>query len=301
MSHCTKKFTKECLALHNYKGSESIMNNNTDYQIVEAFGDEWKRFDYSALSETELKEMFNCYFKIFPWENLPDGAVGFDLGCGSGRWAKFVAAKVGKLHLIDPSIEAVTVAQKNLAKFENCIFHVASVDEIPMEDESADFAYSLGVLHHIPDTEAGIRACVAKLKKNAPFLVYLYYSFDNRPYWYSAIWKTTELGRSLISRLPYTLRYWVSQVIAFLIYLPLARLSWGLERMGFDVQLMPLSSYRYRSFYVMRNDALDRFGTKLERRFSRSQIQRMLESSGLYNISFSDTPPYHCAIGYKIL
>ena len=89
--------------------------------------------------------------------------------------------------------------------------------------------------------------------------------------------------------------------IAFVVVTPFIHISWGLEKMGFDVQLMPLSSYRYRSFYVMRNDALDRFGTKLEKRFSRNQIQKMLESSGLYNISFSDTLPYHCAIGYKIL
>ena len=61
--------------------------------MVEGFGDEWNRFDYSGFSQTELKEMFNGYFRIFPWENLPDGAVGFDLGCGSGRWAKFVDPK----------------------------------------------------------------------------------------------------------------------------------------------------------------------------------------------------------------
>ncbi|AHJ31296.1 hypothetical protein PN465_00450 [Nodularia spumigena CS-584] len=42
-----------------------------------------------------------------------------------------------------------------------------------------------------------------------------------------------------------------------------------------------------------------RFGTKLEKRFSRNQIQAMLERSGLENISFSDTPPYWCAVGYK--
>lgn len=275
------------------------MKKNVDIQVVEGFGDEWKRFDYSGFSQTELKEMFNGYFRIFPWENLPDGAVGFDLGCGSGRWAKFVAPNVSKLHLIDPSIAALTVAQKNLAEFQNCIFHQASIDEIPLEDESADFAYSLGVLHHIPDTEGGIRACVAKLKKDAPFLVYLYYSFDNRPWWYWGIWKTTELGRSLISRLPYAVRYWISQVIAFFVYLPLARLSWVLEKMPFDVESIPLSAYRHRSFYVMRNDALDRFGTKLEKRFSRNQIQAMLERSGLENISFSDTPPYWCAVGYK--
>ncbi len=36
------------------------------------------------------------------------------MGCGSGRWARWVAPKVGRLHCIDPSI-AIDVARKNLA------------------------------------------------------------------------------------------------------------------------------------------------------------------------------------------
>jgi 2-polyprenyl-3-methyl-5-hydroxy-6-metoxy-1,4-benzoquinol methylase len=43
-----------------------------------------------------------------------------------------------------------------------------------------DFGYSLGVLHHIPDAQKALSDCVKKLKLGAPFLVYLYYSFDNR-------------------------------------------------------------------------------------------------------------------------
>ncbi len=144
------------------------MSENIDRNVVEGFGDEWSRFDQSSLDSAEIEQMFDNYFNIFPWETLPAGAVGFDLGCGSGRWAKLVAPRVEELHLIDPS-EAIDVARKNLVGVENCRFHRASVDSIPLENESCDFGYSLGVLHHIPDTEAGIRACVAKLKPDAPF------------------------------------------------------------------------------------------------------------------------------------
>ena len=101
-------------------------------------------------------------------------------GCGSGRWAKLVAPRVGKLHLIDPS-EALEIARKNLRNSENCEFHKNNVESIPLNDNSQDFGYSPGVLHHIPDTENGLKPCVDKLKKNAPFLLYLYYRFDNRP------------------------------------------------------------------------------------------------------------------------
>ena len=44
---------------------------------------------------------------------------------------------------------------------------------MPLPDGALDFGYSLGVLHHIPDTQSALRACVRKLKAGAPFLLYL--------------------------------------------------------------------------------------------------------------------------------
>ncbi|MFZ5997974.1 MAG: class I SAM-dependent methyltransferase [Nitrospirota bacterium] len=272
---------------------------NCDDHVIAGFGDEWSRFDQSGLTDEDQQVMFNDYFSIFPWDKLPEQSMGFDLGCGSGRWAKLVAPKVGQLHCIDASGSALDVARKNLATNKNCKFHIASVDSIPLADESADFAYSLGVLHHIPDTTAGIKACVSKLKRGAPFLLYLYYAFDNKPSWYRLIWKLSETGRFLISRMPFPLKYVTSQLIALSVYWPLARLALMMELLGFYVDSFPLSYYRKRSFYVMRTDALDRFGTSLEKRFTRDQIRKMMEDAGLENILFSDSRPYWCAVGYK--
>lgn len=274
------------------------MTENIDNKVVAGFGDEWSRFDQTALTAEELDRMFDNYFNIFPWDKLPSGAVGFDLGCGSGRWAKLVAPRVGKLFLFDPSEDALSVARRNLSSFDNCEFTLAGAGDIPLDDESCDFGYSLGVLHHIPDTEAGLRECVTKLKKGAPFLLYLYYSFDNRPTWFRLIWRMSNIFRELICRLPKPLRYVFSQVLAALVYFPLARTALLCERLGADVAALPLSQYRNNSFYVMRNDALDRFGTRLEKRFSRDEIRAMMEASGLNNIVFS-TRSFWTAVGYK--
>ncbi|SFV56663.1 3-demethylubiquinone-9 3-methyltransferase [hydrothermal vent metagenome] len=107
------------------------------------------------------------------------------------------------MHCIDPSNLALKVAQKNLEGKNNCQFHCATVDSIPLEDNSMDFAYSLGVLHHVPNTQEAINSCVAKLKPKAPFLVYLYYAFDNKPWWFKLIWKFSDIVRKVISKQPY--------------------------------------------------------------------------------------------------
>ncbi len=274
------------------------MKTNIDNQVVAGFGDEWARFDQAGLDRDELQKMFDNYFNIFPWNIVDSGSVGFDLGCGSGRWASFVAPRVGKLYLFDPSSDALEVAKRNLRDSNNCEFALAGAEDIPLADEICDFGYSLGVLHHIPDTEDGLRSCVRKLKSGAPFLLYLYYSFDNRPVWFRMLWKMSDLLRRGISALPNSLRYLFSQILAAIVYFPLARTTKLLEKLGVNVEYFPLSQYRNNSFYVMRNDALDRFGTRLERRFSKAEMQAMMERAGLENISFSTTS-FWTAIGYK--
>jgi ubiquinone/menaquinone biosynthesis C-methylase UbiE len=272
---------------------------NVDHRTVEGFGEEWAAFTQEELSPSEHERLFDQYFSVFPFDNLPDDSEGFDLGCGTGRWAALAAPRVGRLHCIDPAGKALDVARRRLKSAANVIFHDSDVDHLPLADASQDFGYSLGVLHHIPDTQAAMGACVRKLKPGAPFLVYIYYAFDNRPAWFRAIWVGSEIGRRSISRLPFAARKAVTTVIAATIYWPLARTAKILEQLGATVGNLPLAEYRYRSFYSMRTDALDRLGTRLEQRFSKTQIEVMMLASGLENIRFREGPPFWCACGIK--
>jgi len=275
-----------------------MIMSNIDPKTVASFGDEWSRFDQSGMTDHEAGKVFKEYFAVFPWANLPQDAEGFDMGCGSGRWARWVAPKVGHLHCIEPS-NAIEVAKSNLASHINVSFHRASVDGQSLLPASQDFGYSLGVLHHVPDTAAAIRSCVDLLKPGAPLLLYLYYAFDNRPWWFRSLWLVSDLCRRLICGLPAWLKHAVTDVIAALVYLPLAILSRVLESLGMKVASVPLSYYRNHSFYTMRTDARDRFGTPLEQRFTRRQISDMMKRAGLMNLRFSDAVPYWCAVGVK--
>jgi ubiquinone/menaquinone biosynthesis C-methylase UbiE len=275
-----------------------MKKQNIDKTVVSGFGDEWERFDQSDLTIIEHTELFERYFSIFPWELLSNTSVGFDMGCGSGRWAKLVAPRVGMLHCVDPS-SAITVAIKNLSQFSNCTFHSSSVDEFSVASNSMDFGYSLGVLHHIPNTQSALNDCVDKLKSGAPFLLYLYYAFDNKPIWFRLLFKISNLIRLVVSRLPHKIRYFVSQVIAIFIYFPISRFSFLLEKLGLNVDKLPLSAYRNSSFYTMRTDSLDRFGTKLEQRFTKVEIENMMRAAGLKDIKFSSSVPFWCAVGIK--
>lgn len=271
---------------------------NIDIKTIESFGDEWLKYDQSGMEENESGTLFKRYFLIFPWNKLPKNAKGFDMGCGSGRWAKFVARKVGHLHCIDPS-KAIKVAKKKLKKFKNITYHRKSLDDVNLKNESQDFGYSLGVLHHVPNTQEAIKSCTKLLKPGAPLLIYIYYNFDNRPLWFKYLWNLTNLIRLIIYRLPKFLKFFFCDLVAIFVYFPLARIALMIEKVGIDYVNFPLNSYKHRSFYVMRTDARDRFGTPLEKRYSKKEIDLMMKKAGLEKIKFSNSVPFWTAVGFK--
>lgn len=280
-------------------GGAPVTDANLDRATVDGFGEEWAAYDQSGLVGAEFSHWFDAYFHLFPFDRLPPAAEGFDLGCGSGRWAAGVAPRVGHLHCIDPAARALDVARRGLAAHANVEFHHASASTIPLADASQDFGYSLGVLHHVPDTAQALADAVRKLKPGAPFLLYLYYRFDQRPAWFRALWRASDIGRQAISRLPFGPRKVVTTAIALGIYWPLSRAAGVAERLGAKVDAMPLAAYRHASLYTLRTDALDRFGTRLEQRFTRPEIAAMASAAGLVELRFSERIPYWVMCGTR--
>lgn len=278
-------------------GSEE--NENADKEVVDSFGEEWSKF--SSFKEDDLDKLGSEYFDIIPAKLLNKKTNVLDVGCGTGRWSKYLADKVGTISLVDPS-KAIYVADKLLSQNENIQLAKAYANALPFSDNQFDLVMSIGVLHHIPDTLSGMKECVKKVKPGGYFYVYLYYRLDNRGPVFKTIFAASNLLRKGVSSLPSGIKKIVCDILAVTIYMPfvfLSRLFYkiGLKKLSLKI---PLSSYRDKSFHIIRNDSLDRFGTKLEKRFSREEVRLMMEQSGLKNINISPNTPYWHAIGEKI-
>jgi SAM-dependent methyltransferase len=275
---------------------------NTDPDTLRAFDSNWAHHGAAQKGpgrpSADGDRAFAAFFSLLPPQSLA-GGEGFDLGCGFGRIARRLAPFVGRLHCIDPSPAALAAARAATAGLDNVEFHQAGADALPLADASQDFGYSLGVLHHLPDPEAGLRSAVAKLRPGAPFLLYLYYRFDNRPTWFRAMWKASDLLRRGISAMPFRARRAASDALALLAYWPLARAARLAERAGLETGGLPLAGYRHSSLATLRADALDRFGTPLEHRFTRAEIEAMMTRCALERIRFREEPPYWVAVGWR--
>lgn len=271
---------------------------NMDASTVKSFGEEWTKFN--SFTDQEIQNVGNEYFDIVSPEQLNKNSLVLDVGCGSGRWSKYVADKVGFIEAIDPS-DAVFAAARLLSDKKNVRISKAGAADIPFADGSFDFVFSLGVLHHIPDTQLAMKHCINKLKPGGFFLVYLYYSLDNRGMGYKLIFQMSNIIRRMVSSLPSSIKKMVCDLIAVFVYLPLIFLSKILFAIGMQglAQKIPLAYYTDKSFRIVRNDSLDRFGTPLEQRFSKQEIETMMTNCGLTNIRFSDAAPFWHAVGKK--
>lgn len=276
----------------------NIDGENIDKKVVDDFGNEWTKFN--NFSDKIIKAAAEEYFDILNETIVNKNTYVLDIGCGTGRWTKYLASQAGFIEAIDPS-NAIFAADKLLSNVKNVRLAKASVETLPFPDQTFDFAMSIGVLHHIPNTQQALIDCVKKVKTGGYFYVYLYYNLDRRRFVFKALFTIADFARNIISRLPSKLKRLVCDILAVIVYLPLIWLSKFLSFLHFKKisEKIPLSPYKNKSIFIIRNDALDRFGTRLEQRFSKAEIEQMMKNSGLIDISISTGIPYYHAIGKK--
>jgi hypothetical protein len=113
------------------------IDSNIDARTTEGFGLEWSTFtqNSSDLAADERQQLFDQYFHLFPWSDLPRDAEGLDAGCGTGRWATLVAPRVGRLHLLDASDEALAVQNETspMPAMSRFILPVSAISRCPIK------------------------------------------------------------------------------------------------------------------------------------------------------------------------
>ena len=274
------------------------ISENVDAKVVASFGAEWEKF-YNFTDE-DINQVGNEYFGFLSKDVINENTYMLDVGCGTGRWSKYMSSRVKFIEAIDPS-KAIFFADKLLKNVNNIRLSIAASDRLPFEDNTFDFVMSVGVLHHIPDTQKAIIDCVSKVKSGGYFYVYLYYAFDNKGALFKSIFALSDIIRKIVSKLPEKIKVFTCDVLAFTIYMPLILLGRLFNLIGLKslAKKIPLSDYQNKSLFIIRNDSLDRFGTSLEQRFTKVQIREMLTKAGLENIVIPDGPVHWVAIGKK--
>jgi SAM-dependent methyltransferase len=184
-----------------------VKSGNLDAATVEGFGKECGKFTKETLSAAEQQQLFAKYFPLSDWSKKPKRAL--DMRSVSGMWDVLVSPLVGELDATDASSEALDVARRNVPE-PNVPFVECSPETLPFPSEQFDFIFLLGVLHHPPDARAEIGSLASKLAPDGRLFSYFCYAFANRPACFRGIWKLSDLIRTRVRRLPFSLRYVMS-------------------------------------------------------------------------------------------
>jgi 2-polyprenyl-3-methyl-5-hydroxy-6-metoxy-1,4-benzoquinol methylase/uncharacterized protein YbaR (Trm112 family) len=144
-------------------------------ETADAFGWEWQKF--SKLHHLAIYELQFLDW-IYPIEpEFFKGKVVLDAGCGMGRFS-LVSSKFGaKMVLAIDASDAVEAARDNTRDFSNVHVIQADIHHLPLrrdQDAQVDFVFSIGVLHHMDDPQAGFNALAQHLRCEGTVFVWVY-------------------------------------------------------------------------------------------------------------------------------
>lgn len=185
-------------------------------QTKERFEFQWKTWGkeekiYGRTKEEEKRDYFNVYKCKQESEGYFKGKLVLEGGCGHGRYVQMMAELGAEVIGVDLG-EGVEVAHGRVSKHQNAHIVQADILALPFREGQFDYVYSLGVIHHTPDTRRAF-SCLASLVRNGGLMKIWVYPKE------AAWWEISQPAiRSITTRLPPKLLYYLAYPAVPLLY-----------------------------------------------------------------------------------
>jgi SAM-dependent methyltransferase len=154
--------------------------DDTIERTVEHFGWQWNQFNYLLPAALE-REQYLDWVRPLTEADFADRRI-LDAGCGMGRWPETLA-RFGAREIVGVDLgSAVEAAFERLRGYPH--LHVVQADILHMPfatgaDAPFDLAYSLGVIHHMPDAAEGFRAYSRHVRPGGTVHAWVYGAENN--------------------------------------------------------------------------------------------------------------------------
>lgn len=131
-----------------------------DAASVESFGFQWA-WDSEPRTEADLRWRVAERFGIF--ENLYEGKLVLDAGCGAGDQSRWLVRQGARVVGVDLS-DAIEVASRKLGDQPSWTGIQGDVTRFPFDDHTFDIIYCEGVIQHTRNSEETVRELCRVLK-----------------------------------------------------------------------------------------------------------------------------------------
>jgi len=205
-----------------------------------AFGWEWRAF--SRIDDHHERQFLDWIAPAGPQSFR--GRIVLEGGCGKGRHTRLAARFGAKAVIALDLSDAVDVAFENTR--DDPAAHVVQADLLkpPVRPASCDYAFSVGVLHHLPDPTAGFQALARSVRPGGTVSVWVYGAENNA--WIAK--GVSPLRNLLTSRLPPRALYALSGLLAIPLWLGLAAVYRPARRPGLAWMRRFLFYYPYLAY-----------------------------------------------------
>jgi SAM-dependent methyltransferase len=179
-------------------------------QTTDAFGWQWQKFRKVSDLATYEAQFLDWIYPIEP-EFFKEKVV-LDAGCGMGRFSLVSSTFGAKMVLAIDASGAVEAAHDNAWHFPNVHVIQADIHHLPLrraQDAQIDFVFSIGVLHHLDDPQAGFNALIQHIPRHGTIFVWVYGRENNG--WVVNL--VNPIRSMLTSRLPHRALYVLSWLI----------------------------------------------------------------------------------------
>jgi ubiquinone/menaquinone biosynthesis C-methylase UbiE len=150
------------------------MISDIEQQTGILFGSLWTSLSDSLYRDSVELFTKRCVANQFDLDWLK-GKKCLDAGCGSGRYSVALAIHgAGSITAIDVSESGLKEATRRAEDFPQISFQQASVLNLPFQDESFDFVWSAGVIHHTSDFDTALNELDRVLKPDGKLFLLIY-------------------------------------------------------------------------------------------------------------------------------
>jgi SAM-dependent methyltransferase/uncharacterized protein YbaR (Trm112 family) len=246
---------------------------------AESFTYEWRHF---GGPRPEWRKNFVDYMQPHDPASLNDKLV-LDVGTGSGRHSAHAASCGARVVAVDLG-QSIDVARRNVPR--EVLTVQADAEQLPFDPGTFDLVMSIGVLHHLSDTEQALRSIIPLATAGGHVHVYLYWVPEHPGH--RAVLRLVSLARRITTRIPHLLLHALCYPVAAVLWAGVVLPYRAVRRLAPRSRLaeaFPLKTYADYPFGVLVNDTFDRFSAPIEHRFTRREVAEMLERADLEDVT----------------